>query len=213
MIALDNDVPLGDLMEESNILTQEQWEQSYQKVVAPAAFYDSFGSSEVDKLIGKMRYLAVGLECDFIVLDHVSMVVSGGTDDERKSLDVLMTKLRQMVENTGAGVIAVSHIKRGDKNKSYNEGGSISLTDLRGSAALEQLSDIVIGIERDQQAEDDSDVAKLRLLKNRPFGHVGPAGQLKYDVETGRMNPIDFEPPPQSSTAVETLPWDSITDI
>ena len=213
MVALDNNVPLGDLMEESSILTQEQWEASYSKVVEPAAFYDSFGSSEVDKLIGKMRYLAVGLECDFIVLDHVSMVVSGGTDDERKSLDMLMTKLRQMVENTGAGVIAVSHIKRGDKNKSYNEGGSISLTDLRGSAALEQLSDIVIGIERDQQAEDDSDVAKLRLLKNRPFGQVGPAGHLKYNVETGRMNPVDHEPNQTPTEAASTLPWDSITDI
>ena len=213
MVALDNNVPLGDLMEESSILTQEQWEASFKKVVATAAFYDSFGSCEIEKLLGKMRYLAVGLECDFLVLDHVSMVVSGGTDDERKSLDMLMTKLRQMVENTGVGVIAVSHIKRGSKDKSYNEGASISLTDLRGSAALEQLSDIVIGIERDQQSDDDSDVAKLRLLKNRPFGQVGPAGHLKYSVETGRMNPVDQEPNHTPTTAASTLPWDSITDI
>lgn len=214
MIALDNNVPLGDLMEESAILTQEQWETSFNKVVKPAAFYDSFGSSEIDNLIAKMRYLAVGLECDFIVLDHVSMVVSGGTDDERKSLDILMTKLRQMVENTGAGVIAISHIKRGQKDKSYNEGATISLTDLRGSAAIEQLSDIVIGIERDQQAEEESNVAKLRLLKNRPFGHVGPAGHMAYDTETGRMNPVDFEPTQnQQPMSQDTPPWDTLAEI
>lgn len=215
MIALDNNVPLGDLMEESSILTQEQWEASFKKVVEPAAFYDSFGSSEIDNLIAKMRFLAVGLECDFIVLDHVSMVVSGGTDDERKALDMLMTKLRQMVENTGAGVIAISHIKRGNKDKSYNEGGSISLTDLRGSAAIEQLSDIVIGLERDQQAEEDSNVAQLRLLKNRPFGQVGRAGATRYDESTGRMVPVDFDPtlttpaPPKS----DAPPWDTTIDI
>lgn len=213
MIALDNNVPLGDLMEESNILTQEQWEASFKKVVEPAAFYDSFGSSEIDKLLGKMRYLAVGLDCDFIVLDHVSMVVSGGTEDERKSLDMLMTKLRQMVENTGAGVIAISHIKRGNKDKSYNEGAQISLTDLRGSAAIEQLSDIVIGLERDQQSEDESNVSKIRVLKNRPFGQVGPAGHMAYDEPTGRMLPVDFEPtnnPTQPDS--DDAPW-AVADI
>lgn len=212
MIALDNNVPLGDLMEESAILSQQQWEDSFKKVVEPAAFYDSFGSTETDNLIAKMRYLAVGLECDFIVLDHVSMVVSGGTDDERKALDILMTKLRQMVENTGVGVIAISHIKRGNKDKSYNEGAQISLTDLRGSAAIEQLSDIVIGLERDQQSEDDSNVTKIRLLKNRPFGNVGPAGHMSYQEATGRMDPIDFEPThneiPQPTNA-DAPPWDT----
>jgi len=215
MIALDNNVPLGDLMEESSILTQDQWEQSFKKVVEPTAFYDSFGSTETDNLIAKMRYLAVGLECDFIVLDHVSMVVSGGTDDERESLDILMTKLRQMVENTGAGVIAISHIKRGNKDKSYNEGAQISLTDLRGSAAIEQLSDIVIGLERDQQSDEESNVAKLRLLKNRPFGQVGSAGHMAYNVATGRMNPVDFEPThnPNQEPSHDTPPWDTIGDI
>lgn len=196
MVAMDNNVPLGDLMEEPSILTEEQWAKSFKEVVEPAAFYDSFGSSEIDVLMSKIRYLAVGLECDFVVLDHVSMVVSGGTDDERKSLDILMTKLRSLVENTGIGIIAVSHIKRGSGDKSYNEGAQISLTSLRGSAALEQLSDVCIGLERDQQSETDSDVAQIRLLKNRPFGQVGPAGFLKYDVPSGRMNHYDLQEPP-----------------
>lgn len=210
MIAIDNNVPLGDLMEEPNILTAEQWDASFNKVVVPSAFYDSFGSSDIDVLMSKIRYLAVGLECDFVVLDHVSMVVSGGTEDERKSLDMLMTKLRSLAENTGVGIIAVSHIKRGSGEKSYNEGAQISLTSLRGSAALEQLSDVCIALERDQQSETEGDVAQIRLLKNRPFGQVGPAGFLKYDVKTGRMNHYEKQEHEEVQGNLGPNPWDSV---
>lgn len=202
MVAIHNNTPLGDLMEEPEMLTDDQWQSAYNSVVSKSAFYDSFGSSGIDVLLSKIRYLAVGLECDFVILDHVSMVVSdGANDNERAALDELMTKLRSLVENTGLGVIAVSHIKRGSGDKSYNEGAQISLTSLRGSASLEQLSDICIALERDQQSEEYGDVAQIRLLKNRPFGQVGPAGHLIYDVPTGRMRHHDIEEPPPSENA------------
>ena len=210
LVAIDNNVPLGDLMEEPKCITQDAWAKSFKHVVEPTSFYDSFGSSEVDKLMAKLRYLAVGLECDFIVLDHVSMVVSGLEGDERKTLDILMTKLRQLVENTGVGIIAISHIRRGNKQKSFNEGEMISLTDLRGSASIEQLSDIVLASERNQQAEDEeSDIAQLRLLKNRPFGEVGPCGHVKYHTDTGRLLAHDFEP----TQTENEVPFDTISDI
>ena len=197
MVAIHNNTPLGDLMETPEVLTDEQWQDGYDSVVSKSAFYDSFGSSGIDVLLSKIRYLAVGLDCDFVVLDHVSMVVSDGAkDDERKALDELMTKLRSLVENTGIGVIAVSHIKRGSGDKSYNEGAQISLTSLRGSASLEQLSDICIALERDQQSEDQGNIAQIRLLKNRPFGQVGPAGHLRYDVPSGRMVHHEIQEPP-----------------
>jgi twinkle protein len=209
MIAIDNNVPLGDLMEDPTILTQDQWDTSFEKVVKPSAFYDSFGSSEIDKLLSKVRYLAVGLGCDFVVLDHMSMVTAAGHADERKSLDELMVKSRSLVENTGIGLIAVSHIKRGSGDKSYNEGAQISLTSLRGSAALEQLSDVCIALERDQQSETEGDIAQIRLIKNRPFGQVGPAGHLMYDVATGRQKHYDKQDaPPQSVDGFD--PFDDV---
>ena len=209
LIAIDNNVVLGDLMEDPKVITEDQWAKSYDKVIKNTAFYDSFGSSEVDKLIGKIRYLTVGLDCDFIVLDHVSMVVSGLDTDERKTLDILMTKLRQLVENTGVGIICISHVRRGNKSKSFNEGEAISLTDLRGSASIEQLSDIVIACERDQQAEEGSNITQIRLLKNRPFGDVGACGHAKYHSNTGRLLPHDFEP----QQDVNPFEDDNVTDI
>ena len=195
LIAIDNGIPLGNLMEETSLLTDDQWSASYEKVVVGSVFYDAFGSNDVDNIISRARYLSVGCGCEFIVLDHVSMVVSGLDVDERKSLDMLMTRLRTDVcEATNAGVIAVSHLKRNGNKESFNEGGHVSVTDLRGSAAIEQLSDIVIAAERDQQSDDNSNLTQLRLLKNRPFGHLGPVGKCEYSHMTGRLVPVKHEP-------------------
>ena len=156
--------------------------------------YDHFGSSDIDTLLGKLRYMAVSLGCKVIVLDHISIVVSGlgeaGGESERKTIDMLMTKLRQLIEETGIMVLAVVHLKRPDKGKSYNEGRQVSLTDLRGSGSLEQVSDAVIALERDQQGEE-ADIAYIRVLKNRMIGDCGLAGAVKYYPETGRLMPED----------------------
>lgn len=155
--------------------------------------YDHFGSSNIDSLLNKIRYMIVGLGCDVIVLDHVSIIVSGldsEGNDERKTIDLLMTRLRSLVEETGAMVLAVVHLKRPDnKGKSFNEGRQVSLTDLRGSGSLEQLSDAVIALERNQQADEKEEAnrSRIRILKNRPIGITGEAGEVAYDSETGRL--------------------------
>jgi twinkle protein len=195
LVALDRNIPVGDLMENPSVLTDSEWDESFERVVAPSYMYDAWGSCEIDNIIAKMRYLAVGCDCQFIILDHVSMVVSALDVDERKALDVLMTRLRaDIVEATGAGVIAVSHLKRNGSKDSFNEGGQVSVTDLRGSAAIEQLSDAIIAAERNQQSESNDALTTFRILKNRPFGRVGVAGHAEYDFTTGRLNPTTIEP-------------------
>ena len=185
--------PVGDIMENPNVLSEAEWATAQEEIYNRCAFYDAWGSTAVDNLISKMRYLAVGCDADFIVLDHISMVVSGLDVDERKTLDILMTRLRQFCEQTGVGVIGISHLRRNTSKESFNDGASVSLTDLRGSAAIEQLSDVVISAERDQQAEEGSNVAQLRVLKNRPYGFVGTAGHCQYVNTTGRLLPYEMQ--------------------
>lgn len=166
--------------------------------------YDHWGSTSTDALLGKIRYMALALGVDWVVLDHISIVVSGLSEDEgeRKTIDIFMTRLRSLIEETGIGVQAIVHLKRkgGQGTKSYNDGGRVSLTDLRGSASLEQLSDAVIALERDQQGEDPN-ISTIRILKNRPTGITGVADTLKYNPTTGRLLPFQeedvFQPEPQ----------------
>lgn len=151
--------------------------------------YDHFGSLDSSNLLGKLRYMIVSLGCKRIFLDHISIVVSGMDTDEdggeRKAIDKLMTNLRSLVEETGATMFVVSHLKRPEK-KGHEEGAQVSLSQLRGSGAIAQLSDMVIGLERNQQG-DNPNVLTLRVLKNRFCGDTGVSGYLEYDPETGRL--------------------------
>ena len=152
--------------------------------------YDHFGSLATDNLLNKVRYLAKGCGVGFVILDHLSIVVSGVDDgDERKAIDVIMTKLRSLCEETGIGIILVSHLKKPSGDKGWEDGLQISLNSLRGSAGIAQLSDICIGVERNQQG-DNPDVSLIRVLKNRFSGDTGIATYVHYNKETGRMTEV-----------------------
>ena len=150
-------------------------------------FYDSFGSTQIDNLLNRVRFLAQGCECSWIVLDHLSIVVSGlGDGDERRLIDNAMTALRTLVQETGVGLILVSHLKRPSGDRGHEEGAVTSLSQLRGSHAIAQLSDMVISLERDQQGEQ-SNTTTVRVLKNRFSGETGIACHVQYNPETGRL--------------------------
>jgi twinkle protein len=175
-IAIHNDVPLGSLREMPDLLSDADWQRSMTAVVHTRMFfYDHFGSLDSDNLLSKLRYLAVGCKCDFIILDHISIVVSGqesSSEGERKDIDILMTNLRSLVENTGVGVIAIVHLSK-PPGVSHEEGGRVTLSHLRGSGSLKQLPDNVVAMERDQQSDTKSDESTIRVLKNREFGELG----------------------------------------
>ncbi len=188
-VAIHNNVPLGRLRFNPDLLTEEQWRASLAAVVQKGMwFYNHFGSLESKNLITKLRYLATVCKVDFVLLDHISIVTSGiesSSEGERKDIDILMTRLRSLIEETGVGIIAVVHLKR-VQGKSFNEGGQVSLSDLRGSGSLEQLSDNVIALERDQQGDEPTKML-VRVLKCRETGETGEADTLNYNRATGRV--------------------------
>ena len=170
-------------------ITVEQKRQAYEKTVGSGKMYlyDHWGSLDPSNLLTHIRYMIRAMECDVIVLDHLSIVVSSIAEgDERRMIDSTMTKLRSLVEETGVHLILVSHLKRPD-GRPHEEGGQTSLAQLRGSTAIACLSDAVIGCERDQQDEHHANRMRLRVLKNRYSGSTGPACYLEYDGNTGRL--------------------------
>jgi len=158
--------------------------------------FDHFGSTAVDNIISRVRFMAKALSCKYIFLDHVSIVVSAQDNgDERKALDEIMTRLRMIVQETGVSLFAVSHLKR-PAGQGHEEGAATSLSALRGSGSIGQLSDIVLGLERNGQAEDPTErhTTRVRVLKNRFSGLTGPAASCYYDRTTGRMTERQDEP-------------------
>ena len=205
ILALEEDIPkttLGIMSMEANKLLhvpevragvsiEEErgyWERMFG--LDKLQLLDHWGSTSEDDLLGRIRYMAKGLDCKWIILDHLSIVVSDQDNgDERKAIDSIMTNLRKLVQETGVGLFLVSHLRRPSGAKAHEDGGKISLGELRGSAAIAQLSDIVIGLERDQQHVDPEirNTTTVRVLKNRFVGLTGPACYLYYDKESGRM--------------------------
>lgn len=157
-----------------------------------------FAGMTTANLLDKLRAIAKSGRADFIFLDHLSIVVSnslGSERDERQAIDRVMTELAKLVTETGVGLVCIVHLKRKSaEGKSYNKGGEVELSDLRGSAALEQLSWSVISVERDQQGES-KDFSRLRVLKNRTCGFTGEADLLKFNHETGYLDPVVLEDP------------------
>jgi twinkle protein len=202
ILALEEDIAkttLGIMSVEANkplhldpTLSNEERRKYWEATMGSDRFVmlDHWGSTQEDNLLGRIRYMAKGLDCKWIILDHLSIVVSDQENpDERKAIDSIMTKLRSLVQETGIGLFLVSHLKRPQGGKGHEEGAQVSLADLRGSAAIAQLSDMVIGLERDQQNTDENvrNTTTVRILKNRFTGLTGACAYLHYDHNTGRM--------------------------
>lgn len=153
-----------------------------------------FGTNDIEEIFSKLRFMIVGCNCKWVVVDHLHMIVSSLAEgDERRAIDNIMTRFRCLVEETGVGLILVSHLRRVDGNKGHENGIETSLSHLRGSQSIAQLSDCVLSLERNQQSDnmDEANTTKVRVLKSRYTGDVGLATSLLYDRETGRLSEIE----------------------
>lgn len=178
---------------EDRKITPEQKREAFDATVSKVVLFDHFGSVDPENLLARTRYMIKSCGCDYIFLDHLSIVVSGlGDGDERRLIDNAMTSLRSLVEETQAAMFVVSHLRRPDGDRGHEEGATTSLAQLRGSHSIAQLADAVIGLERNQQGENPNEL-NLRVLKNRFTGDTGMSGCLRYCKETGRLHEIEME--------------------
>lgn len=160
--------------------TTEELRSAYDAVINSdrVVVWDHFGSNSVDAVLEKVRHMHA-LGCKYIVLDHLSIVVSDQSGDERKQLDEISTKLKTLCMELNIAVLAVIH---------QNRQGQI-----RGTAGVEQLANIVIKLEREITAVDKwrRNVTKMTVQKNRFSGTAGPACYVYYNPHTGRLEELD----------------------
>ena len=166
----------------------------------PLYIYDHMGSSGYDNLLARIEYMAVGLGCKVIILDHITAAIAGMISDsdeggsERLMIDDMMKKLRSIVERTGVHLDIISQLRKPSTGKGYEEGARITLQDLRGSGSLSSVPNTVIALERDRQHTDKvtANTTVVRILKDRFTGQSGIATALHYNYETGRLVEVPF---------------------
>jgi Replicative DNA helicase len=149
-----------------------------------------FGSLPVSELMNKIKHMHLVEGCSYILLDHLSMVVSGShVTDERKELDIVMTELAAFCAANDVCVIAVSHINRSAAEQFKPPKGAedkpfwvkVTKEMMRGSAALEQLSFVIIGLEPEILPDRSRGNVRLTVLKNRPWSYLGVCDTFKID--------------------------------
>lgn len=160
-------------------LTNEDILEAYKKAVNRddrVFYYSHFGSDDPDVITDIIRFLVTSCNCKYVFLDHISMIVSGlATDDERRTLDMLSTKFATMTEDLDFSFIFVSHV---------NDDG---LT--RGSRNISKISHLWVHLDRNKEAETEQErnTTSLIIKKNRYGAQTGPAGKLRFDLNTFKI--------------------------
>jgi len=142
--------------------------------------YSHFGSDDPDAILNTIRFMSSHAECKYIFLDHITMLVTGlETDDERRKLDYLSTKLGTMAREHDFALFLVSHVN--------SEGGT------HGSKNIHRIADCRIHLERDVLNADPevSNLMRLAIQKNRFGARVGNAGLLRFNPETFILSEIN----------------------
>lgn len=160
---------------------KEELRKGYDEILnnERVVLWDHFGSNSIHAVLSKIQHMAA-LGCKYIILDHLSIIVSDQSGDERKQLDEIVTRLKTKCLELKICLIAVIH---------QNRQGQI-----RGTAGVEQLSNDIFKLERERESPDDwrRNVVKLTIQKNRFCGSGGVI-YLYFDPTSGRLTELSEE--------------------
>ena len=159
--------------------TEDELRKAYEEVICNdrVVIWDHFGSNDIYAVLAKVRHMAA-LGCRYIFIDHLSIIVSNHVGDERKQLDAISTELKTLCMEKDLAIICVVH---------QNRQGEI-----RGTAGVEQLANIVIKLEREWTDENEwrRNITKLIIDKNRFCGRTGPACYLFWNETTNCLEEL-----------------------
>jgi twinkle protein len=159
--------------------SDDELRKAYEDVICTdrVVIWDHFGSNNIDAVLAKVRHMAA-LGCKYIVIDHLSIIVSDQSGDERKQLDEISTKLKMLCMEKDLAIICVIH---------QNRNGEI-----RGTAGVEQLANVVIKLEREWRDENEwrRNITRMLVDKNRFCGRTGPACYVFWNEIRNRLEEL-----------------------
>lgn len=160
--------------------------------------YDHFGSSDWEIVKSRVRYMVTALGVEHIYLDHLT-ALAAGHDDERAMLARIMSEISGMAQELAFKFHFISHLTTPSEGKPHEEGGRVQIRQFKGARDIGFWSHFMFGLERNQQAEDETErsTTTFRVLKDRFTGNsTGHTFGMTYDVTTGMLHeaPLDAAP-------------------
>lgn len=148
---------------------------------------DHQGAVVDESLMEKIEYLVKVLGCKVIVLDPLTLALSGKQND---GMDIFMSELLRFVKREKIHHVNVVHVrKNGGGTKANSTGAEIHEEDIKGSGSIFQVSMNNILLMRDKENADPvvRNTTKVVMSKARRTGNTGPAGYWLYNNETARL--------------------------
>lgn len=154
-------------------------------------FYDAFGCKDFEIIKNIIRYLVTGQGCQIVFLDHISALGSGiraGTDVNQVMKNI-SSDLASLTRELNFTLVAVSHLRKSNSKKSWEDGERPTLDDFEGSSDIVKWTNFVYTLSRNKNAKGDAKhTSHLQCLKDRYTGRAdGLIIPIKYMENTCQM--------------------------
>jgi len=158
-----------------NYISDEKFEEALLNVVGEEKFvsFDIDPHDPLESTLKQCKHAITIYNADYIFIDHLQrLAYLSGVDGATSALTELGVKLVELSKRRNVGIICISHVNN-DGHTKY-------------AKSVEEEAIVLLELQRDKLAEDadDKNTTHLTVTKNRPFATTGPAGMLRYDVDT-----------------------------
>jgi twinkle protein len=136
-------------------------------------------SEDPASIIDRIRYMAAGLGVQYVFFEPIQDLSVNRADGvtEEQFLSFLSTKLALLAKELKIGIITVAH---------ENDDGKV-----RSSRMISKKASVVLRAVRDKDGpEEEKNIVKLVLEKNRPTSYRGPAGSLHFDIDSFTLKEV-----------------------
>jgi archaellum biogenesis ATPase FlaH len=192
----------------SGQMSEDDWirlAQRMSELVDVPLFVEDWPKMPVSRIRAICRNLKQHHDLRLVIVDYLQLMASPGRAQNRETAVAEISRsLKLLAKELGVPIVAVSQLNRGPEQRTDKRP---LLADLRESGALEQDSDVVILIHREDFYEPESPragEADLIVAKHRngPTATVTVAFQGHY-ARFVDMAPAPPEPPKSATTAAE----------
>lgn len=174
--------------------TEAELREAFREVQkdAPIFLYDAKGENGWTSIKSKIEYLVHAHGVRRFFVDNLTSIIGEG-DDERQEVDDIMRDMERVVVQYGITLYLCVHTNR-PQGTPHEEGGRVTLANIRMSGVVAMKSWIVLAMERNQQADEEEErlTTTVRCLKMRRDGSkVGSLFRLRYDTSTGLLTEVN----------------------
>ena len=186
------------------LFTQEELigavEQLRDKVIMFNAGFSDVGHGNMwDRLKPAIRHAVLAEGVKDVFIDPITQLTDGLTASEtEQELRRFSNEIQGMAKDFGFFYYCFAHLKEPSTGLTHEEGGPIKVAQFRGSRAMAEKTKLMLGIIRNQFADDPAErnTSTFHLLLNSSFGKPGKF-EVFYDEMTGaylepRRDRMDF---------------------